>query len=365
MSVRAKHSSVHPLSVVALVLAAGACAVDLDAPSAEPSTTSTPQAIGAGCSIIICTENAATAGDGLLFDELDLFGRPNYAGVALIGANLPDGTPVRIQIFGDELWAYATSTSTWYSGTQLLMTEIHFVYQPTGEIFDIRLEDYMPQSVFFMTGLREPIPAYDFKARRAGGNFDFHICSNDTLPLDPTWSGLPHHAILFRGDRYEPGRKALKANNPGDGWSFLACNGGAATKMHLWRHTYAGAFDALGNARYMTTLDERTALLKAITDDFCGTGTPTWTVTGTKIAFATAKDPLAFPFPYLAVGSIEAMWGPAGALCIDRPRRQPWGITKSLVEAKCGRTFPQCAPPGATSPPAGWYSTHYALTGNP
>src|SRR5678816_3829837 len=85
--------------------------------------------------------------------------RERRDGVALLGANRPDGTPVRIQIFGDELWAYATSTSNWYSGTQLLMTEIHFVYQPTGEIFDIRLEDYMPQSVFFMTGLREPIPA--------------------------------------------------------------------------------------------------------------------------------------------------------------------------------------------------------------
>jgi hypothetical protein len=312
--------------------------------------------------MILCGENAATAGDGLLFDELDLYGRPNYAGVAMIGAHHPSGAPVTIRIFGDELWAFNQVTSTWYSGTQLLFTEIHFLHQPTGEIFDIRVEDYSPQAATFMSGWRETIPVYDFKARRGGGNFNFSICSNETLPLDPSWAGHPHHAMVYRGDRYEPLRKRLLPNDPNDGWSFIACNGSAATKMHMWRHTHAGGFDAAGNARFMTAIPERTALLKAITDDFCGTGTPQWTVTGTKIAFATAREPFAFPFPYSAVGSLEAMWGPDGARCIDRPRLMP----RAMIETKCGRRFPRCTPPGSPPmPPPGWFSMHYALTGNP
>src|SRR6185503_2642254 len=139
MSVRAKHASVHPLSVVALVLAAGAC-VDLDPrstePSAEPSTASTSQGVVvAGCSIIVCTENAATAGDGLLFDELDLFNRPNYAGTRMLGAHLGSGPatglPVRMMIFGDVLWAYDPAGARWYTGTDLIHMIVDFQHVPT------------------------------------------------------------------------------------------------------------------------------------------------------------------------------------------------------------------------------------------
>lgn len=371
MSVRALHSSVQ-LPAVALVLAVGACAIE--EPSTEPSTESTTQAIGVGCSIIVCNENAPTAGDGLLFDELDLFGRQNYAGTAMLGAHLDSGSPtapigpaVRIMIFGDELWAYDSAAARWYTGTALIHTIIDFVNVPTGVNFQIRIEDYSPQSVMFMAGPREPVPTYLLKARRSPTEqFTFNVCSDSALVPDPTWTGLDHYALVYRGDRYDPGRKRLLPNNVGDGWSFIACNRSAASKMHLWRHTYAGAFNDAGAAVYMTTLEQRTALLKAITADYCGTGIPEFTVTGTALAWATAMEPSAFPFPWtVPMASIEALWGPNGPYCLDHPRRERFGMTRAEVVRKCGRSFDPCGPPGATTPPPGWWNTRYAVTANP
>ncbi|MGH9884569.1 MAG: hypothetical protein ACREBE_03520, partial [bacterium] len=77
-----------------LAITAGGCGL-----AEEPAASTVQSAIA--CSMITCGGNAPTAGDGLLFDEFDLFGRPNYAGVAMTGANLDDGTPVNIQIWND------------------------------------------------------------------------------------------------------------------------------------------------------------------------------------------------------------------------------------------------------------------------
>lgn len=342
-----------------LAITAGGCGL------AEEPAESTAQAALA-CSMITCGGNAPTAGDGLLFDELDLFGRPNYAGVAMTGANLADGTPAQIQIWHDILYAVDPAGRV-YLGYDLLLTQIHFKHIPTGETFDIRVDDYNMQVATFMSGAPDFIPVYDFKARRSGSNkFDFEVCNHDSLPVaaEESWPGVPHHALVYRGDRYGP-HKTVLPNSPSDGWSFIACNGGAATKMHMWRHTYAGGFDLAGNATYMTTPQERQTLLKAITADYCGDDRKEFTVFGQRLAFATADDPMGFPVPYTSVSSIEALWGPGGATCINRPRREAFGVTKPQIEKDCGHAFPTCSSLAATLPPPGWFNTSHVVTANP
>jgi hypothetical protein len=348
------------LAAIAIAIAAGGCGL-----AEEPNESTVRSELY--CGILSCGTNAPTVGDGILFDEIDLFGRPNYSGVAMTGANLPSGAPVQIQIWHDILYAVDPATSVVYSGYDLMLTEIHFVHRPTGVTFDIRVDGYDPQSVSYRSGAPEPIPVYDFKARRSpGGQFDFEVCNHDGLPVatEESWPGIPHHALVYRGDRYDS-HKRLIPNSPSDGWSFIACNGSAATKMQLWRHTYAGGFDAAGNPTYMTNLQERTTLLKAITADYCGTGAPQFTVFGTPLAFATSDEPASFPLPYTSVSSIEAMWGPNGATCLDRPRREGFGVTRPQVEKDCGHTFPRCAAPGATLPPTGWFNVNHVVTANP
>jgi hypothetical protein len=342
-----------------LVITAGGCGL------AEEPAESTVQSELA-CGVLLCGTNAPSAGDGLLFDELDLFGRVNYAGVAMTGANLDDGTPVQIQIWHDILYA-TDSSSGLYIGPTLVGIQIHFIHVPSGEVFDLRIDDYNPQATTFMSGVRDPIAAYDFKARRSGStNFDFEVCNHDGLPVaaEESWPGLPHHALVYRGDRYGAHKTVLSVS-PSDGWSFIACNGGAATKMHMWRHTYAGGFDTAGNPTYMTTPQERQTLLKAITADYCPASAREYTVFGQRLAFATADEPESFPVPYTSVSSLEALWRPSGAKCINRPRREAFGVTKPQIEKDCGHAFPTCSSLAATLPPTGWFNTSHVVTANP
>jgi len=334
--------------------------VAFDDPVEPTATTTTPLY---GCPLLICGENAATTGDGLLFDELDLFGRANYAGVSMVGANLASGAPAKIDIVGDRLYAY-DNWGVRYDGYALLGMQIHFKHT-SGEKFNIRLDGFDDKSVRYRSGANEAIPVYEFKADSAGDKqFGFEICNSDSMP-ERTWDGLDHYALLYRGDRYDHTTKSLMDNDPSDGWSFLACNGSAATKLQLWRHTYAGGFDDSHTPRFMTSLDDRTALLKAITADYCGLGSPQFTVTGTPLVFATAAEPLDFPSPATLgeIDFIEAEWKASGATCLDIPRLQAAGITREYVEDACGHPFPKCpATLDATGAPLGWASASHAVT---
>jgi hypothetical protein len=349
-------------AAISIAIIAGACASD------EPQLGSTSQATVASCSIILCGDNAATAGDGIWFDEIDLFGSPNYAGVSLIGATV-GGRPVRVNIEHDVLSAVdIADPRISYEHAALVPSdsgpglEIEFRYDRDGtsERIDLGVFGVDEDNVHYLAGDRtQIIPAYYLLARRwsVSPEFDIEICNDTTVGTDPTWAGTGHYAIMYRGDKYDPHAKAVLRNDPTKGWSFIACNRSAASKMHMWRHTYAGAFDRSNNETYPTTELQRTALLKAITADYCGRGRPDFTETGTPLAFATALDPTAFPFPYTSTQSFEAVWNSDGAVCLHKPRlldRAP------LIAATC--TIPACTPDNFVP---GWEASNHVITATP
>lgn len=368
-----------------VVVSTAACAL------APPATSASESAIGpAGCSLFYCGDNAASAGDGLLFDEFDLFHRPNYAGVRMLGASwvpASGGTPVplTIDVVRHTLRGIEPD-GTVHEGGDLVGTIIKMEYQDAAysESFELLISDFQQSNVTFLAGDPEYIPSYEIKARRRGKEPQkefFHVCNRDALVVDPLWTGAPHAAVIFRGDRYIPGRKQLMAeNDPDDGWSFLACAGSAGAKMHLFRHTHAGAFDAsMTSTPFMTTPDQRTTLLKTITADYCGDGS-TFTINGQPLAF-TAAPPFGMPPVNLAIAPLpppvlppptgygvrshEAIWNAGGAICIDHPRREVgagpdeprWSREK--IEATCGRPMPSC---GGVS---WWPLLGYSVTANP
>jgi ADYC domain-containing protein len=130
-------------------------------------------------------------------------------------------------------------------------------------------------------------------------------------------------------------------------------------KMHLFRHTVAGG---------MREVDPRTALLKAITADYCGDGVGTWTTPGHALAFGIADGAISVPSPHVA-GTVEAIWGPGGAVCIDTPRlRSLSEINGPPSPPGCGRPHPfdPCSrvAPGPLTPTS-WTSVGHAVTVNP
>jgi len=346
----------------AVAVLISACALE------EPPDESTTES--SLCSIFFCGDNAATGGDGLLFDEFDLFGDWNYAGVRLLGARwVPPsgGTSIPLTLDIQRHALSGIEPGGWRrEGGALVGTIIKLEYSAGGksEIFEILIDGYT--QVQFLAGAMDGIPAYLMKARRQGEKkFDRYVCDQKVLTADPYWAETPRHALVYRGDRYDRLQKRVIADNdPNNGWSFIACAGSAGAKMHVFRHTHAGGFDLAGDPSFMRTPDERTILLKTITADYCGNGS-TFTVNGEALAF-TASTP--FTMPALpprtstatpgALESYEAIWSADGAVCIDTPRLA--GVTAASITATCGRTIPSCGFATAVWP---WYG--YAITGNP
>jgi ADYC domain len=340
--------------IAALLALLVACAVE------NPPLSSVESSLF--CDLFICGDNAATAGDGLLFDELDLFGEPNHAGVKLVGAR--HGTTwLQLDIQGDRMRALDPATGTWRTDDLLIGTILKFE-SSYGEIFEVLIDDFNEGMVSYRAGVPTEVPIYRMMYRRpALGHIKFerYACNQDVIDAD--WPSAGRYALVFRGDRFDQTKRVI-ANDPNNGWSFLACAGSAAAKLHLLRHTYAGGLDPAGP--YPTTLDQRTTLLKAITGDYCGTGAPQFTVAGNPLTFTAAAP---FAMPALApVASYEAIWSPAGAVCLDIPRRDPTRVpdplalrwTRAQVATACGRTIPSC---GLWA--LWWPWLGYAVTANP
>jgi hypothetical protein len=204
--------------------------------------------------------------------------------------------------------------------------------------------------------------------REVDKEFKEHLCRGEFTEQDELWEDLKYSAIVFEGDHYDPEKKTVSKSR-GAGWFNLACFGAAPAKMHLLRHTAAGAFTSDGTNRN-TSLPERTAMLKAITADYCGNGAA-WTGDGTPLEWMDARE--WHPKPNLDVsalttsGMIEAVWGPKGALCLNEPRRKtsapptaaypactPPAVTRDEVKEACQklkRKFDSGPPAAGTSPP--------------
>jgi hypothetical protein len=254
----------------------------------------------------------------------------------------------------DELYMFDPSTWMVYWGWELVAydAQLHFAHEASGEEIDVRITDYQPQMEWFRSGADELVPVYRFSAKSNYDAFpEFNpICINAETGED--WG------IVFRGDKYSQNLKVLP-NDPSNGWSFLACNGSAAMKLHLHRHTYAGQFNNVYELAYPTDVNERTTLLKAITADYCGIGHP-FTVSGTPLSYATAQDPTRFPEPYELhqIDKIEALWTPTGAHCLDKTRL----VDREEVDAMCW--VPDC---GIWNPlpPTDWNFEFHAITAVP
>jgi hypothetical protein len=155
--------------------------------------------------------------------------------------------------------------------------------------------------------------------------FKEHLCKGPFHSDDDLWSNIHESAIVFAGDHYDVDKKTVSKIPEASGWFNLACTGTASYKMHMLRHTEAGSITLNGVPRD-TTLQQRTAMLKAITADYCGDGR-SWTGDGTKLYWTDARGWYQWPSANILgepeSRGIEAIWGPDGALCLNTPRRLP------------------------------------------
>lgn len=342
--------------------AVGTCAPDA-ATRGTGTVTSALVGGGADCPEWGCGTNSPTIGDGVVFDELDSSATLEDAhGIKIKSAILDDGNPVDLHVVRDRLSANRRKDpSRLLSDDELKRITITLaVRRPTEYLeFELRIQDINLQILSYWAGPHEVVPAYLINARQtvpAVTQFE-HVCRvTATSTTEPQWRNASYYALMFTGDRYDPAAKTVRDAEPGTTWFNLACAATAPAKMHLMRHTNAGA--GAGGA-FATSVAQRNAMLKMFTADYCGDGNNTapdgtmYTVDGQPLLYGDSNHWYAPPpgvpvFTVATDGSLspagttmEALWTASGAACLTTPRR----LTRDrIVCPKLPNPIPLCTP---------------------
>src|SRR5262249_22024159 len=177
------------------------------------------------------------------------------------------------------------------------------------------------------------------------------------------WQPVEHSADPIGGPRNEPPSKTVKDAEPATTWFNLACAGTLTAKMHLMRHTNAGAWTAASwtpghevtdpAAPFHTDVPQRRAMVKMFAADYCGTG-DAFTVDGQPLMYDDSKHWFAPGSSGVAAmhvaadgtlspsgSTMEALWTDHGALCVSRPRH----VDRTAVPCLGGSSpLPLCTP---------------------
>jgi hypothetical protein len=244
-----------------------------------------------------------------VFHELHELGLPNAEGFR-ISSFVKNGIAYTPNVAGGKL--RGTSGGASISGAGLVGARL-YLHHNTGADYIIQIDAVASVPYWASTGGGAPLlETYRFNwldavdlARAQWKN----LCSRppgnengDTLGMQTD------HVILFEGDRIDRARRTVQSGD--STWFNIGCAGNAIAKLALTGHTNAAAGDG-----FATTIGERQTILKMLSADYCGNGTP-WTIGGQPLQW---KDHRGWMSYYSAV-ALEARWAPSGAVCLNQPR---------------------------------------------
>jgi hypothetical protein len=332
------------LLLLSPVTAAGACVL----PEVEPELGTASSAL---CSPQYgCSGNASSMpfeldlgplhqANAAGFQITSVIAPPPYTGSMPLVVHHDEVPNDELVVPGDELFGVLPDGEI--SGTALIGMTI-MIAGPSGK-WDLRLAGVSRFS--FMVGGGQ-VTSYKFEFRPTSSNEKWvKLC-----PLEDEYlpeNGEQHHALAFRGDRYNPKTEISESSEP---WVNIACAGTAVAKLHLLRHTAAGKDSA-----HVSTIRERQAMLRMLRADYCGDGM-SYTVDGTPLRYADRKnwhtDGLDLTQAWQRE-RVEALWDHRGAVCLDMPRKPDLPIS-------CRATKPPCP-----EDLAGWKSLGHVVSANP
>jgi hypothetical protein len=316
-----------------------------------------------------CPENAASMGDKLKFHEFKVCS-PGPGSVQLLGF-FNGNTDLQFTVSNDEIRGTDPGGNP-VIGQALVGTVLKLTDQT--EIYDVLISAVGQTPFWVGSGTpHDHAPAYTLvyqKGTTTSRPVEFRgprdLCAGkEPLGHEELGHNMKKElALVFRGDRFDAKTKTV---SPGDECTItVACAGSAPAKMHLIRHTEAGRVPG----SYDTTQAERTTMLKAITDDICGTGV-SFTRDGMNVYYAQRSwYPLLPGGVVRKLGTIESVWDENGAVCLDDPRRQNEVLSlKNAILRECQHKWPNGLPSckAIVPDPATWTTStpHYAITVNP
>jgi hypothetical protein len=364
-------------------LAGGAGSSGADEPDVPAPTGTALAAFDGGdptCPEWGCGTNSPTLADGIVFDELDTAGARDRHGIKIVEAK-QGSVQVKLVVDRQVLSARATDGSgRMFEHGALVGTVI--TLEKDGQIYGFRIDGVDENSLRFWAGdTTEIVPFYRILVKLPGTpSFKAALCRQNVGVAEKVWSPVEHSAIVFAGDRYDPPAKKVADAEPATTWFNLACAGTATAKMHLMRHTNAGAWTAASwtpghevtdpAAPFHTDVASRQAMVKMFVADYCGVG-DAFTVDGQPLLYDDSKHwfaPGSISVAALRVAgdgtlspsgsTMEALWTDHGALCVSEPRH----VDRSAVACLGGPTpLPLCT----ADLIAGWELAAHVISANP
>jgi hypothetical protein len=230
------------------------------------------------------------------------------------------------------------------TGAQLVVKE------PSGALISITIASvdmvhYWAALPGVPPSMTPPIETYDLRWA------PFHVAEGDPVCGNPrrattrsTRWDVARTAVVFEGDRIDANLKTV-APMIESAWFNIGCAGHAIAKLALTGHTEAARADG-----YQTDPEERQAMLKMLTGDYCGTGNA-FTASGERLYWRDDRGWMSFLGGVHPV--VEARWTSVGAACLGAPRLDVnaplsgWPATLGMpaikqILAACS-TLPPCA----------------------
>jgi hypothetical protein len=306
------------------------------------STSPSPLPLSSGgCQPDGCGLNGVWMGIGVYFRTLYLptngIAPLNEANIRISGFTTKNNDNLSVDVQGQELVgvsnnqvvvsSYITDNDSNHTpsikGAHLLLEHVNNTSQP-DMTYTLTITDVEHPSFWANGSGPSSVTLYDFDVTASDG-CEVALCQPGLD--DNNTDGLIGRAVIFRGDYYSnnyqvslsPQDTTSSASIHPDSFN-IACVNTDIHKLHMLRHTTASSWGTSSPSR-----DERQALLRLLTGDFCGNGTP-FTKNGTPIRLGFKDPAYAIPLPpdptyptysMSNASSIEALWSEDGASCIN------------------------------------------------
>jgi hypothetical protein len=350
------------LAVIGVCAGLSGCAMDGDDVTGGDDSTSSVQQAGFGnCEAMVCGSNSPclsdqTPCDGFFHELPMIIGMQNTLGYEMRGMNV-GGVWYNLSVVDGELSAvkdgYAPITGA------ALINKVFRVRGPDGTVYLIKIKAHSMQA--YSPAGTGSTHAYNLAWTILGDAdpVEHNICSHpedldgeyDTLWQDK-WT-----TVLFEGERYNADTKTVSGYN--DLFFNIGCAGNVLAKMHLTHHSSVSSTGA-----YTTTWQERQTMLKMYSADYCGDGS-SFTEFGESLSWKDNHGWFSHYYQPLSTITLEARWGPDGAICLESPRMTgvidlvfPYGVDDA-IDAQCPTTRPPtCSSLGQSTNVAQLYGTH-------
>jgi hypothetical protein len=306
-----------------LALSLTACTTDLSTSrqAAGPGT-------GGSCPNIGCGSNTSKV-DGIPFIRAHEGGRPNSDGFSIVRFEMPLAAGgwkrYHADVVDAQLLVRDLRTNVIvFSGVHVTGGRFVLASSTTGLEYYLEVHAVGTQELWAQDDPAHPVSTFIYHLRwevTTATNSEQNLC--DANPDGASGGGPPmldFMAVLFDEELVDV--DGLRFTGTAHDWFNIGCAGNALAKVHFLGKTHA-ASNLLG---VTTTVAERTAHLKMMTADYCGSGNA-FTVPGVPLAW---RDSHGWVDTIASGATLEARWFEGGALCLNEPRIEYQGAMVPL-----------------------------------